>query len=94
MPTGSEPLNPCPCLPDTVPRLRPWLEKYFFQLELPRRTTSCTLGAMPGLPGCMRATNTNYWGECCHPCGGTGEVGRGKLGERKEGRDELRAPRE
>lgn len=49
---------------------------------------------MPGLPVHMRAANTNYWGEGCHPCGGTREVRRGTLEERKEGRDELRAPRE
>lgn len=28
----------------------------------------------------VRATNTTYWGEGCHPCGGTGKVGRGRPG--------------
>lgn len=80
MPTYSELLNPCSCTPSAVPRLRPCLEEYCLQLEQ--------------LPGCVSMANTSDWGEGCHPCGGTGEVGRGNMGERKEGRDELRAPRE
>lgn len=80
MPTCSELLNPCSCPPSAVPRLRPWLEEYCLQLEQ--------------LPGCVSVANTSDWGDGCHPCGGTGEVGRGNMGEREEGRDELRAPRE
>lgn len=72
MPTCSEPLNPCPNLPGTVPRLRPWLEKHFLQLEQPRRPR---ITARP--PKVQKATNTNYWEGRCHPCGGAGEGGRG-----------------
>lgn len=28
----------------------------------------------------VRATNTTYWGEGRHPCGGTGKAGRGQPG--------------
>ena len=78
-PTRSEPLNPCPCLPGAVPRLRPWLEEYCLQLEQLRRPRMSS-----------RAPRMR---ESC-PVEVLEKLGGGSCGERKEGRDELRAPRE
>lgn len=67
MPTCSEPLNPRPCLPGAVPRLRPWLEEYCLQLEQlrrPRMTASAPRmceGCQYQRPGRGLSSLWRYW---------------------------------